>query len=58
MVRDEIDEASLQIAPDNSNAEQPDDTYNESLLDNIFVPKVTDRVVLIREATNEWEQIL
>ena len=38
MVRDEIDEASLQIAPDNSNAEQPDYTYNESLLDNTFVP--------------------
>ena len=56
MDTDEFDEASLQIEPDNSNAEQPDDTYDESLLDSTILPKVKDRVVFIKEARNEWER--
>ena len=34
MDTDEFNEESLQKAPDNSNAEQPDNKYDESLLDN------------------------
>ena len=36
MDTDEFDEASLQIEPDNSNAEKPDDTYDESLHNTIL----------------------
>ena len=44
------------MEPDNSNAEQSNDTYNESLLDNTILPKVKDRVVFIREGENKWER--
>ena len=53
---DEFDEICFQIEPDNSNAEQSDDTYDESLLDNSIIPEVKDRVVFIREGKNEWER--
>ena len=43
----EFDKASIQTEPDNSNAEQPDDTYDESLPDNTILLKVKDRVVLL-----------
>ena len=52
MDTDEFDGASLQIAPDNSNAEPPD----ESLLDNTILSKVKYRVVFTREDRNEWER--
>ena len=55
MDTDEFDETSLQIKPDDSNAEQSDDTYNKSLLDNTILPRVKDRVVFIREGRNKWE---
>ena len=45
---DEQDETSLQVEPDNSNADQPDDTYDDSLFDNTILPNVKDRVVFIR----------
>ena len=54
MDTDEFDEASLQIEPDNSNAEKPDDTYNESL-HNTILPKVKDRVLFIKEGTSQWK---
>ena len=50
---DEFDKTSLQIEPDNSNADQSNDTYDKSLLDNTILPKVKDRVVFIREGRNE-----
>ena len=53
---DEFDEICFQIEPDNSNAEQSDDTYDESLLNNTIIPEVKDRVVFIREGKNEWER--
>ena len=56
MDTDEFNKTSLQIEPDNSNAEQSDDTYDKSLLDNTILLKVKDRVVFIREGRNEWEQ--
>ena len=56
MDTDKFDAASLQKEPDNGNAEQPDGTYNELLLDNTILPKVKDRVVFIREGRNEWER--
>ena len=34
MDTDEFDETSLQLEPDNSNADQSDDTYDNSMLDN------------------------
>ena len=49
----EFDETSLQMEPDNSNAEQSNDTYNKSLLDNTILPKVKDRVVFIREGEKQ-----
>ena len=52
---DEFDKTSLQTEPDNSNADQSNDTYDKSLLDNTILPKVKDRVVFIREGRNEWE---
>ena len=55
MDTNEFDETRLQIEPDNSNAEQSNDTYDESLLDNTILTKVKDRVVFIREGRNEWE---
>ena len=55
MDTDEFNKTSLQIEPDNSNAEQSDDTYDKSLLDNTILLKVKDRVVFIREGRNEWE---
>ena len=39
METDESEEASLQKEPDNNNAEQRDDTYNESVLDNTILLK-------------------
>ena len=39
MDTDEFEEASLQKEPDNNNAEQPDDTYNESVLANTILLK-------------------
>lgn len=39
MDTDESEEASLQKEPDNNNAEQRDDTYNESVLDNTILLK-------------------
>ena len=56
MDTDEFNKTSLKIEPDNSNAEQSDDTCNKSLLDNTILLKVKDRVVFIREGRNEWEQ--
>ena len=53
MDTDEFYETNLQIEPDNSNGEQSDDTYDESLLDNSIVPKAKDRVVFIKEGRNE-----
>ena len=50
---DEFDKTSLQTEPDNSNADQSNDTYDKSLLDNTILPKVKDRVVFIREGRNE-----
>ena len=55
MNTDEFDEASLQIEPHNSNAEQRDDTSDKSLPDNTILPKVKDSLVFIREVRNEWE---
>ena len=55
MDTDELDEASLHIEPDNSNAEHSDDIYNESLLENTILPKVKDRSVFDREGRNQWE---
>ena len=55
MNTDEFDEASLQIEPHNSNAEQCHDTNDKSLLDNIILPKVKNSLVFIREVRNEWE---
>ena len=51
--KDEFDETSLPIEPDNSNAEQSGDTYDELLLENTILLKVKDRVVFIREGRNE-----
>ena len=48
MDTDEFNETSLQIELDNSNAEQSDDTYNESLLDNTILLKVEDREVFFK----------
>ena len=48
MDTDEFSETSLQIELDNSNAEQSDDTYNESLLDNTILLKVEDREVFFK----------
>ena len=48
MDTDEFDEASLQIELDNSNAEQPNDTQDISLLDNTILPEVKDSVIFIR----------
>ena len=56
MDTDEFDKTSLQIEPDNSNADQYDDKYNESLLDNTILPKVKYKVVFTREGRNEWER--
>ena len=56
MDTNEFDETRLQIEPDNSNAEQSNDTYDESLLDNTILTKVKDRVVFIREGRNKWER--
>ena len=39
MDTNESEEASLQKEPDNNNAEQRDDTYNESVLDNTILLK-------------------
>ena len=39
MDTDESEEASLQKEPDSNNAEQRDDTYNESVLDNTILLK-------------------
>ena len=50
---DEFDKTILQIEPDNSNADQSDDTCDESLLDNTILSKVKDSVVFIREGRNE-----
>ena len=47
MDADEFNKTSLQIEPDNSNADQSNDTYDKSLLDNTILPKVKDRVVFI-----------
>ena len=55
---DEFDEARCQIEPDNSNAEQPDETHDKSLLDTTNLPKVKDSLVFIREGWNEWEHKL
>ena len=55
MDTNEFNETRLQIEPDNSNAEQSNDTYDESLLDNTILTKVKDRVVFIREGRNKWE---
>ena len=46
---DEFDEARFQIEPDDSNAEQPDETHDKSLLDTTNLPKVKDSLVFIRE---------
>ena len=43
------------MEPDNSNAEQSNDTYDKSLLDNTILPKVKDKVVFIREGESKWE---
>ena len=48
MDTDQFNEISLQIELDNSNAEQSDDTYNESLLDNTILLKVKDREVFFK----------
>ena len=56
MDTDEFAEISLQIEPDNSNADQSDDTYDNSMLDNTILLKVKDRLVFIREGRNEWER--
>ena len=56
MDTDEFDKTILQIEPDNSNADQSDDTCDESLLDNTILPKVKDSVVFIREGRNEWKR--
>ena len=56
MDTDEFYETNLQIEPDNSNGEQSDDTYDESLLDNSIVPKAKDRVVFLKEGRNEYER--
>ena len=53
---DEFDKTILQIEADNSNADQSDDTCDESLLDSTILPKVKDRVVFIREGRNEWKR--
>ena len=45
---DEFNETSLQIELDNSNAEQSDDTYDESLLDNNILLKIKDRMVFFK----------
>ena len=55
MDTDERNKTSLQIEPDTSNAEQSDDTCDESLLDNTILPKVKDRVVLVTQGRNNWE---
>ena len=55
MDTNEFNETRLQIEPDNSNAEQSNDTYDKSLLDNTILTKVKDRVVFIREGRNKWE---
>ena len=55
MNTDEFDEASLQIEPHYSNAEQRDDTNDKSVLDNTILPKVKDSLVFIREVRNECE---
>ena len=47
MDADEFNKTSLQIEPDNSNADQSNDTYDKSLLNNTILPKVKDRVVFI-----------
>ena len=43
MDADEFDETGLQKQPDNSNADQSNDTYKKLLLDNTILPKVQDR---------------
>ena len=43
MDADEFDETGLQKQPDNSNADQSNDTYKKLLLDNTILPKVKDR---------------
>ena len=48
MNTDEFDKTSLQIEPDNRNADQSDNTYHDSLFDNTILPNVKDRVVFIR----------
>ena len=48
MDTDKFSETSLQIELDNSSAEQSDDTYNESLLDNTILLKVEDREVFFK----------
>ena len=48
MNTDEFDKTSLQIEPDNRNADQSDNTYHDSLFDNTILPNVQDRVVFIR----------
>ena len=56
MDTDEFDEASLQIEPDHSNAEQlDDDSLDEPLLDNAILLKVKGKVIFIREGRHEWE---
>ena len=43
MDADEFDETGLQKQPDNSNADQSNDTYKKLLLNNTILPKVKDR---------------
>ena len=53
MDADEFDKTCLRTEPDDSNADQSNDTYDKSLLDNTILPKVKDRLVFIREDRNE-----
>ena len=53
MDADEFDKTCLRAEPDDSNADQSNDTYDKSLLDNTILPKVKDRLVFIREDRNE-----
>ena len=58
LVKNEFEKTSLQIEPDNSNAEQSEDTYHESLLDSTILTKVEDRAVFNRKGRNEWELVI
>ena len=60
MDTDELEETSLKIEPDNGNAEQSDDTYDESFLDNNILRKLKIRWHLLErvETNGKVEQFI